>query len=228
MVGSRVLAVAVAMLFLFGGLLVIGTPAGAHSDTIEGSDGSILGSEDSLFLITPAQYRLVYPFDNPVLFGIKTVPLVGLTYEDGSGLTEVIKLDLTDGTHILHAAAPSVSENTVFEFTLIATLGEVTEYLTLKIYIGNYNVTVDFGDGDDTDPDPDDDENDDGNGETPDDEDKDKNENKRKHNILIASLVILFALLFAGGFLMGMKKPFIGSIVCIASIILCIMFVWWF
>jgi hypothetical protein len=186
-----------AMMLIAGMLALVGTAA-ATGDTSETSDDATLGDGDTLFLVTPAQYRLVFRFGNPILFGVATPPLTALTYEDGSGLSNIIKLDLTDGTHIIHADAPAVTENAVYELTLIATHGAAVETLTLTIYVGDYPVTVDYGDGEDEDG------------------------GDAKLALLIGSLmiVIFFLAFILGGALLGKGKYVWGALVCVGSAIL--------
>jgi len=107
-------------------------------------DMSVLGAEDSLFLVIPAEHRLIFPFGNPILFGVSVVDGTILTYRMGSGLTGILTLSIHDGSQIYHMNAPDVDENTSFIFIIDAyneILGS-TETLELLILIGEYGIAI--------------------------------------------------------------------------------------
>jgi len=118
-------------------------------------DGGSLGdAEDSLFKITPEPYRLVFPIGTPILYGIGTDTGVTVTMMPGSGLTGVTVLDLPGGKHVIHCDAPPVTENTVYDVTMVAhdPVSGNSEYMQLQIYIGQYAILVQYGVTEITDP----------------------------------------------------------------------------
>jgi len=104
-------------------------------------------NETSLFLIVPADYRTIFQYGNPILFGIAIDnENTGLTYHSGSGLTGIVMINLTPGTYIIHADAPDVDEPTTFILTLDAHyndgLTEYSESYDVVIKVGDYNIGI--------------------------------------------------------------------------------------
>jgi len=136
---KKILAAAIAAL-MFAVLLAAFVSGG---DIDEEQDDN-LSAADSLYLITPADYRLVFQPGNPILFGIRTMPGTALIYLESSGLTGGIMLFQAPYTYIFHFDAP---ENPgLYELTLSATNDDRVEELTLQIYVGAYHVTIQLGD----------------------------------------------------------------------------------
>jgi hypothetical protein len=102
-------------------------------------------AEDSLFVITPADYRITFMFGTPILFGVELKEHTTLSYLPGSGLNNIITITLHEGRNIIfHADPPSVDANTSFDLTLEARYNyggeDYTEQHTLTIRIGDYGL----------------------------------------------------------------------------------------
>jgi len=117
----------------------------AAADTGDG----VLAADDepTLYIVLPAEHRLIFPFGNPILFGVAVAENTSLIYHFGSGLTNIAVINLYEGGYIFHADAPAVTENTVYTFVVeaIHTSGDVTysELAELTIYVGVFEITVD-------------------------------------------------------------------------------------
>ena len=138
----------IAAAFILAGMLAVCMPIVVTDSAPDAPDEQIIAADgDSLFTILPAPYRLVFPYNNPILFGIGTSPYTTITYHPGSGLSNIVTVDLPTGKHIIHADAPDVTENTTFylEVTAYDSINDISESITLAIYVGDYTVTVSYG-----------------------------------------------------------------------------------
>ena len=139
----KVLAVVSALLFLCL-ILVCAAPFASGDDD---TDAEPEPDAESLFLIVPKDYRTIFAYGNPILFGIAVESEhTGLTYRSGSGLTGIAMLNLRPGTYIIHTDAPDVDEPTTFTLILDAHYydGEEdrTETYEVVIQVGEYNIGI--------------------------------------------------------------------------------------